>query len=246
MTRARACLRDQIKPLTLCSRFFMVLSMSEMNFELARSNMIVQQIRPWDVLDERLLETLQRIPREEFVPAQYRNLAFTDMSIPLGRGQAMMAPKLEARLVQALALTPTDKVLEVGTGSAYVTAVLAALAKHVYSVDIVPEFKMAAERKLAARGITNVTLDVGDAARGWDRHGPYDAILITGSLASLPDNFRSSLALGGRLVAVVGASPAMQARWVHRLTDTGFDERALFETDLAPLVNAQEPAKFIF
>lgn len=220
--------------------------MSEMNFDLARSNMIVQQIRPWDVLDERVLEILQRIPREDFVPAQYRNLAFTDMSIPLGRGQLMMAPKLEARLVQALTLAPGDKVLEVGTGSAYVTALLASLAKHVYSVDIVPEFKMAAERKLAAHEIKNVTLDVGDAVRGWDRHEPYDGILITGSLPSLPDSFKTSLAIGGRLVAVVGGSPAMQVRLVRRVTETSFNEQVLFETDLAPLINATEPAKFVF
>lgn len=219
--------------------------MSEMNFDVARSNMIVQQIRTWEVLDERVLATLQRIPRENFVPVAYRKLAFTDMSIPLGRGQCMMPPKLEARLVQALELKPGDKVLEVGTGSGYVTALLAALAGHVYSVDIVPEFKMAAETKLAAHNIRNVTLDIGDAACGWDRHGPYDAILVTGSLPSLPD-FRGSLTVGGRLVAIVGQSPAMQVRHIRRVSDAGFDERALFETDIAPLLNAPQPPKFVF
>lgn len=219
--------------------------MSEMNFERARATMIEQQIRTWDVLDDRVLQVIASVPREDFMPAAYRNLAFVDMNVPLGHGQVMMPPKLEARLLQELALAPTDTVLEVGTGSGYMTALLATMAKHVYSVDIVPEFKNQAALKLAARGISNVTLEVGDAARGWDRHAPYDAILISGSLPLLPD-FRDSLRVGGRLVAIIGRAPAMEVRRIVRLDANSFDQRALFETDVPPLINAQEPPRFVF
>lgn len=219
--------------------------MAETNFEVARVNMIEQQIRTWDVLDERVLDAVRRIPREDFVPAQYRNLAFADMNIPLGRGQAMMSPKLEARLLQELEVAPTDNILEVGTGSGYLTALLAALGRHVYSVEILPEFKMAAAQKLAAHGIANVTLDVGDAANGWDRHGPYDAIIVTGSLPLLTD-FRDSLNIGGRLIAAVGKSPAMELRRIRRVTAESFEQETLFETDLAPLINAKQPDRFVF
>lgn len=220
--------------------------MPEMNFDVARSNMIEQQIRTWDVLDERVLDLLRRVPREDFVPAPYRNLAFVDMAIPLAHGQAMMPPKMEARLVQALQIRPTDKVLEVGTGSGYVTALLATLAQHVYSVEIDPELSAQAATRLAAHGIANVTLEVGDAARGWDRHAPYDAVIITGSLPVLPAAFRAALAVGGRLVAIVGTAPAMTVRRIERVTATSFAETVLFETDVAPLVNAPTPSPFVF
>jgi len=217
-----------------------------MNFELARNNMIEQQIRTWEVLDERVLESLRKVPREGFVPAEHRNLAFADMAIPIGRGQSMLPPKLEARLVQELDIRPQDKILEVGTGSGYVTALLATLGGHVYSVDIVPEFKMAAAEKLAAHGIENVTLDIGDAARGWNRHGPYDVILISGSLPVLPEDFQRSLAIDGRMIAVVGQPPAMDARLVRRLGPEAFEQHSLFETHLPPLINAPQPPKFVF
>lgn len=217
-----------------------------MNFELARNNMIEQQIRTWEVLDERVLECLRKVPRENFVPTQHRNLAFADMAIPIGRGESMLPPKLEARLLQELDIKPQDKILEVGTGSGYVTALLATLGGHVFSVDIVPEFKMAAAKKLAAQGIDNVTLDVGDAARGWSRHGPYDVVLISGSLPVLPDEFSRSLAIDGRMIAVVGQAPAMEARFIRRLGPEAFETRALFETELPPLINAPQPPKFVF
>lgn len=219
--------------------------MSEMNFERVRATMIEQQIRTWEVLDTRVLELIKRVPREDFVPPQYRNLAFVDMEIPLGHGQVMMAPKLEARLIQELNLNPQDTVLEVGTGSGYLTALLASLSRHVYSVEIIPEFHLQAAAKLAAKGIANVTLELGDAARGWDRHAPYDAIIVTGSLPLLPD-FRDSLRVGGRLLAILGQSPAMEVRRFVRVTPESFDQRTLFETDLPALINAKEAPKFIF
>ncbi|MDR9437664.1 MAG: protein-L-isoaspartate O-methyltransferase, partial [Thiohalophilus sp.] len=160
--------------------------MAQMNFEQARLNMIEQQIRPWEVLDQQVLDLLIEVPREDFVPPEFRKLAFTDMNIPLGHDEVMMSPKFEARMLQGLTVRPDDTILEVGTGSGYVTALLARLGKHVYSVDLHGDFVEAAQAKLNAHNIHNVTLDVGDAAHGWDKHAPYDVICITGSLPILP------------------------------------------------------------
>lgn len=217
-----------------------------MDFNLARHVMLDQQIRPWEVTDERVLEACARSPREDYVPERYRALAFADMAIPLDHGQEMMTPKLEARLLQALELEVTDKVLEIGTGSGYVTSLLALLAAHVYSVEIVPEFTAAADKVLASHELLNVTLETGDGARGWSGHAPYDAILITGSTPILPEAFARSLAPGGRLIAIVGRSPVMDVRLIRRVNDEGFAETSLFETDLPPLVNALESARFTF
>jgi protein-L-isoaspartate(D-aspartate) O-methyltransferase len=217
-----------------------------MNFEIARHNMVEQQIRPWDVSDDRVLELIARAPREDYVPAQYRNLAFADLNIPLGHGEMMMSPKLEARLLQELEIAPTDKILEVGTGSGYLTALLASLGRHVVSIDIETEFTMTAATKLGRHGVRNITLETGDGARGWDRQQPYDVIVITGSLPILPEAFRQSLAPGGRLIAIVGQSPAMEVKRVRRVDAIAFREDSLFETDLPPLRNAIEPAKFVF
>lgn len=219
--------------------------MAEMNFDIARANMIAQQIRTWDVLDQRVLDLIARIPREEFVPANYRTLAFVDMNIPLGRGEVMLAPKFEARIVQELDISPSDKILEIGTGSGYMTALLASLGKHVYSVDIVPEFKLHAEKVLAAHGIRNVTLEVGDASRGWNRHAPYDVVLVTGSMPKLPADFRACLANRGRLAVIVGDAPAMEVKLIKRVGDN-FEERSLFETVVPALANAEQPERFVF
>lgn len=217
-----------------------------MDYAAARRNMIEGQIRTWEVLDPRVLDLLERMPREAFVPEAWRRLAYADMCLPLGRGQVMMPPKVEARLLQELEIDPKDKILEVGTGSGWMTALLAQLGGHVYSVEIIPEFKLRAQEKLAAHGIRNVTLEVGDAARGWERHAPYDVICITGSLPVLPDSFLKSLAPGGRLVAIVGRSPVMEAKLIRRLDDDNWSELSLFETDLPPLINAPEPSPFVF
>lgn len=217
-----------------------------LDIEHARFCMVEQQIRTWEVLDPAVLDLLMRIRREHFVPEAHRALAFADLEIPLGHGENMLAPKLQARMVQDLALKSTDKVLEIGTGSGYITALLASLSRHVYSVDIVPAFTTLAAANLSAAGIHNVTLDTGDGARGWDRHGPYDAILITGSLPVLPDHFQQNLNPGGRLLAVVGAAPAMQARLVTCAGGGACQSSALFETCIAPLKNAVHPQRFVF
>ncbi len=217
-----------------------------MDLERARRNMVEQQIRPWEVLDQSVLDLLYEVKREEYVPPVYRSLAFADLEIPLGHGQSMWAPKLEARVLQELALRPTDKVLEVGTGSGYLSALLARRAAYVHTVEIVPEFKTAAERKLAAHHVANVGLEVGDAARGWPRHGPYDAVVLTGSVPLLPQAFLDSLAPGGRLFAVVGDAPVMQARLYTCVAPGACRHAVLFETSLPLLMNVQEPERFVF
>lgn len=216
--------------------------MVEINFEQARYNMIEQQIRPWDVLEQRILDLSNEVPREEYVPAQYRNLAFTDMEIPLGHGHSMMPPRLESRMLQSLNIQKDDKVLEVGTGSGYVTALLARLAGHVTSVEIVPEFKQQAEAKLAQQGITNVTLLEGDAANGWE--GRYDVIVVTGSLPCDAGAFEQGLNIGGRLFAVLGEVPVMEAMLITRISEHEWRRENLFELLLEPLTNAPQPQRF--
>lgn len=217
-----------------------------LDFERARFNMVEQQIRPWEVLDQRVLDLLMRLRREDYVPARFRELAFADMEIPIGHGETMLAPKIEARMLQELALVPGDRILEVGTGSGYMTALLASLGSHVYSVDIVPEFIQTAGVKLAAHGVTNVTLESGDAARGWDRHAPYDAVVVTGSLPVLPEAFPKSLRPGGRLIVVVGEPPVMEAQLITCVAAGAYSTTGLFETCIAPLRNAVLPERFVF
>ena len=217
-----------------------------MDFEQARYNMVEQQIRTWEVLDQQVLDLLFKIKREDFVPLQYRSLAFVDMEIPLGYGEKMLAPKLEARLLQELAIRPGDRILEVGTGSGYMTALLASMGGHVDSVEIVPEFTESAAAKLAAHRITNVVLESGDAARGWSKQAPYDAIILTGSVPILPDAFQQSLSPGGRLIAIVGEPPVMEAQFITCVGEHAFNSIGLFETCIAPLRNALQPERFVF
>jgi len=216
------------------------------DIEHVRFNMIEQQIRTWEVLDPTVLDLLLRVHREDFVPEQHRALAFVDMEIPLGHGETMLSPKLEARMLQALAVQPGDAILEIGTGSGYMTALLASLGRHVYSVDIVPDFTRAAAARLTASGINNVTLETGDAARGWDKHEPYDIIVLTGSVPVLSDKFQQSLKPGGRLLAIVGTAPVMQAQLITRALGGACSSVTLFETCIAPLKNAPQPQQFIF
>lgn len=217
-----------------------------MNIEQARFNMVEQQIRTWDVLDQDILNLLSKVKREEFVPQTYRTLAFVDMEIPLGHGQLMMQPKLEARIVQELAIKKTDKILEVGTGSGYLTALLAHQGHHVHSVDIVPEFKTRSEIRLKAHGFANASLEVGDAARGWSRHGPYDVIVLTASTPVLPEAYLDDLNPGGRMFVIVGDAPAMQAQLVTCIDKGAYNTVTLFETNIQPLINAQQPERFVF
>ncbi|VAX13135.1 Protein-L-isoaspartate O-methyltransferase [hydrothermal vent metagenome] len=216
-----------------------------MNTEQARENMIKQQLRTWEVLDDQLLELLQQVPREDFVPPALRNLAFVDMSIPLDEGQVMMPPKVEARMLQALAIQPNEEVLEVGSGSGYVTALLAKQAKKVYSVEISPHLLQQAGQKLAAHGIKNIVLEQGDAAQGWNTHNMYEVTAITGSLPILPRAFLESMTIGGRLFAIIGDAPVMEATLVTRLGNSDWSHEILFETELPPLKNVQQAERFI-
>jgi protein-L-isoaspartate(D-aspartate) O-methyltransferase len=218
----------------------------QMDFERARFNMVEQQIRPWEVLDQRVLDLLFTVRREEFVPESYRMLAFADLAIPLGHGEHMLPPKLEARMLQELVLNEKNRILEVGTGSGYMTALLASVGSHVYSVDIIPEFTRTAGEKLARHGIRNVTLETGDAARGWDKHGPYDTIVLTGSVPILPESFKTSLTAGGRLLAVIGEPPVMEAILITSVGAGAYNTVALFETCIPPLKNAVTPERFVF
>lgn len=219
--------------------------MSETNFEQARFNMIEQQIRPWEVLDQRVLDVLSRVPREDFVPPRYRRLAFADVDIPLGRGQFMMTPKVEGRLLQALAVQPDDRILEIGTGSGYLTACLARLGAGVLSVDVFAEFVDAAGSKLKTHGAGNTQLRVGDGAHGWGEHR-YDVIALTGSLPERPAGWPRQLSLGGRLFVIVGRSPVMEALLITRVGEQEWTEESLFDTELPPLVNADRPRAFEF
>ena len=217
-----------------------------MDIERARANMIESQIRTWEVLDQRVLDTLATVKREEFVPERYRPLAFVDMEIPLGHGEVMLAPKLEARLLQELTLAKTDRVLEVGTGSGYMTALLAALAEEVISVELHADFSAAAQTKLERHGIANVTLQAGNGGEGWPSKGPYDAIVLTGSLPLLPAGLRDQLRPGGRLLAIIGDPPVMTARLVTCIVPGVFNETGLFETCIAPLREIRQPERFVF
>lgn len=216
------------------------------DLEQNRFNMVEQQIRTWDVLDQDVLDLLYQIKREEFVPVAYRFMAFADMEIPLEHGAVMLTPKMEARILQELAIKKTDKILEVGTGTGYMTALLAQLGAHVDSVEIVPELHAMAKINLQTQDITNVTLEQGDAAQGWPNHGPYDVIVLTASTPVLPEAFQQSLAPGGRLFAIVGEDPVMQAMLITCTAPGDYTSIHLFETSTAPLKNALQRERFHF
>jgi protein-L-isoaspartate(D-aspartate) O-methyltransferase len=221
-----------------------------MSVEQARFNMIEQQIRTWEVLDQDVLDLLYAVRREEFVPTEFRKLAFSDLEIPLyegaGEGERMMQPKVEARILQELAVRKYERVLEVGTGSGYLAALLAARAHQVHSVEINPRLKTFAEENLRRSGTDNVTVELGDAAQGWQQHAPYDVIVLTGSTPVLPPSFLSQLKPGGRLFAVVGDPPVMEARLITCVGQNSHHTIDLFETIIAPLKNAMQPARFEF
>lgn len=219
-----------------------------MDFENARFNLVEQQIRPWDVLDPKVLDLLFHVKREDFVPADKRTLAFVDTELPLVNGHKMLQPKVEARLVQDLGLKPEDKVLEIGTGSGHVTALLAGLSRHVYSVDIDPAMKEMAAQNLKKAGVTNVTLVEGNGIEGYAAQAPFDAILVGGSLPVVPDALKQQLAVGGRLILVVGDEPVMTTKLIERESETVFRETGLFETCISRLAKSEavEPERFSF
>lgn len=216
------------------------------DMEHARFNMIEQQIRPCEVLEGRILRLLELVRREDFVPADKKDLAFADLEIPLGHGASMWQPKLEARVVQELHLTHSDKVLEVGTGSGYLTVLLSMLAKHVTSVEIVPDLSARARQNLQRYKRENITLEIGDAAQGWGNGVSYDVIVLTGSTPALPQAFQNSLNIGGRLFAIVGDAPVMEAKLITRVAQDVYETVHIMETSVAPLQNVLQPKRFVF
>lgn len=216
-----------------------------MNIESAREKMIEQQVRAWDVLEPDVLYVLRKIPREEFVPRDYTSLAFADTEIPIGHGETMMTPTVEGRVLQALALDGSEHVLEVGTGTGFLSACLASLGHHVTSVDVHEDFLKRAAENLADAGIDNVNLKHMDVTRELPS-GKFDAIAVTGSVETLDTRFVDALRVGGRLFVVVGSGPAMDARLVTRTDESGWESTSLFETRLKPLVNGQRPPQFRF
>jgi protein-L-isoaspartate(D-aspartate) O-methyltransferase len=217
-----------------------------MNFERARFNMVEQQIRPWEVLDSRVLDMLESMHREDFVPVRYRKLAFADIAVPIGHGQFMMRPKIEGRMLQALDLREDETVLEIGTGSGFITACLARLAKHVVSVEIFEELHLEALESLKDHRINNAEVLLGDAMSGWQPEQAHDVVVVTGSVVTVPEQFQGWVNPGGRLFVVTGDSPVMEARLLTRLDATQWREESLFETDLPRLLNAEPPVEFQF
>lgn len=216
------------------------------NMSEARFNMIEQQIRTWEVLDPVVLELLNEVPREHFVAESQVGLAFADVELPIGYGRTMLSPKLEGRILQAVSVKKTDKVLLIGTGSGYLTALLAKLAAHVHSVEINPALSEIAGKRLAAEGIRNVTLYIGDAANGWPAEAPYDVIVYTGSMQLRPIAAEKMLTVGGRLFVVIGEAPIMQANLTQRVSEDAFRHETLFETCLPMLINSPQTTKFEF
>ena len=217
-----------------------------MNIEQARFNMIEQQIRPWNVLDQDVLDLLHVVKREGFVPAAYQNLAFADVEIPLPGGEAMLNPKVEARIAQELAVKKHENVLEIGTGSGYMAALLAHKARHVTTVEIQPEAVKLAQENLARAGVTNVTVEEGNGAGGWDKGAPYDVILVSGGLPVLPEALLKQVKVGGRIGVILGDAPAMSFNIITRTSETGYDTVKVFETNVKLLTGAQAPSRFQF
>jgi protein-L-isoaspartate(D-aspartate) O-methyltransferase len=222
-----------------------------LNVEFARRQMIDQQIRAWDVLDGRVLDAMSIVRREAFVPVAHRDLAFADMAVPLSHGQAMLPPKLEGRILQALAPLPGDRALEIGTGSGHFAACLGRLAASVRSVEIVPELARTAAERLFEQGAHNVAVETGDGMRlagpgGGYPEGSFEVIALTGSLPVYDARFERLLAEGGRLFAIVGSGPMMEARLITRVGPEEWLHESLFETSAPPLVHAPEAPRFVF
>ena len=219
-------------------------SMTDVNLATAQENMVEQQLRTWDVLNERVLEVMQRLPRHDFVPTAFRNLAYADMQLPLGSDQVMLEPKIEARLLQALDPQPNENVLEIGTGTGFLTACLGEMAAEVTSVDLYSGFTQLASSNLKQAGIENVYLETGDAALGWNDGQRYDVIAVTGSLPELHQGFHHSLTAGGRLFLILGKPPIMEAVLITRISDDQWSCESLFDTSVPTLVGAPVTRNF--
>ncbi len=219
---------------------------AQMKTEIARTNMIKQQLRTWNVMDQVTLDVLSSTPREKFVPEAFRDLAFADTPIPLAHQQSLMTPKEEGRMLQALKVKNSDKVLVVGVQTGYILSVLAKLALQVYGLEHYEDFRLSTEKNVKALKLENITLIKGDIKEGWQNHAPFDVIVLTGSLPNLSESLLQSLAQGGRLYAVVGTKVPMSATLVTRLSDYDWKEEKLFETDRPRTPNAKEPDSFVF
>lgn len=217
-----------------------------MNIEQARFNMIQQQIRPWDVLDPAVLSLLEIVRREDFVPPAYRSMAFVDTEVPLPAGQCMLAPKVEARLLQELKVMKHESVLEIGSGSGYMAALLAHRARQVTTLEIEPELAKMATDNLKRAAVMNVTVKQADGSRALPDQGPFDVILLSGSVAEVPQTLLASLKVGGRLAAIVGQQPVMRATLVTRSSEHGYASVELFDTVAPRLQGFAEPARFAF
>lgn len=217
-----------------------------MNIEQARLNMVENQVRPWEVLDGRVLDVIARVHREDFVADEHRQLAFADMCLPLGHGEVMMKPVVEGRVLQALELQPTDHVLEIGTGSGFLTACLATLSAQVTSIDIHADFTAIAERRLQAASITNTRLITNEAVAQWQPEELFDALVVTGAVAEMPARWLTWLKPGGRALVVQGQSPVQYATLLTHEGAGRYREETLFETDLPYLTHAEPPQRFVF
>ncbi|GGP23651.1 protein-L-isoaspartate O-methyltransferase family protein [Silvimonas iriomotensis] len=217
-----------------------------MDWEHARYLLVEQQIRPWDVLDQKVLDRVLTVKREDFVPADKKALAFVDSELPIGHEATMLAPKVEARFLQDVEVQPTDKVLIAGAGTGYLMALAAGLASQVYGVEIEPELASQAEANLARAGVRNARVVVGDAVRGFAEQAPFDVIIVTGSFESVPASLKEQLAVGGRLIAIVGQLPIMSATLVRRVDHNAYSEEKLFEYNLPRMKNAPAVSAFRF
>ncbi len=217
-----------------------------MNFEQARHNMVSQQIRGWEVTNLRVLDAIEATQREDFVPARYRKLAFADLALPLDHGQHMMRPVIEGRLLQAIDLQADETVLEIGTGSGFLSACLARLGKAVCTIDIFESLSEEAGKVFESKKINNIESHIDDALNGWMPEQAHDVVVITGGVWEIPQVFMEWVNPGGRLFAISGQSPAMEARLLKRLNISDWEEQSLFETDLQLLVNAERAPEFNF
>ncbi len=215
-----------------------------MDIEQARFNMIEQQIRPWEVFDQTVLDLMSKTPREKFVPEEFQHLAFSDTNIPVGHDQVMMSPKLEARMLQALNIEPHERVLEIGTGSGYVTALLAQLGGHLTTEEIHADLSAQAAERLQAMNLNNVDFIVTDSLKNRQFFNRYDVIVVTGSLQVFDPIFQEQLEIGGGLFIIVGESPVTEALLITRASENEWTQLSLFETDLPALIGSPTINKF--